>query len=374
MYSADPGKRVNGIYEDFNKMAAEIAGIGRYRNGIADSLSHELKTPVASINGFAKLLLEENLPQEKQKKYLEIIVKESDRLAALAKNNLLLSKIDAQEIVTDKEPYNLSRQIQDIAISMETEWSGKNINVSADLPDAIYDGNANLMESLWQNLLSNAIKFTPKNGDISITLSEAEDGISVSVADTGKGMSEEIREHIFERYYQSDASRASEGHGLGLSIVDRIVRLCGGKIIVDSKEGEGSIFSIILMFAMITVTGVIVIEATGLDFEIGAFLILNLGITCLHLAISGIAYLASCIFNSSSRSMQFGAGLPVFFFVCNMLAIFSNYAEIMEYFKYFTIFSFYNYSNIMAYSQNMIWQFPVLFGIAAVCYIFRYLQ
>jgi signal transduction histidine kinase len=236
----------SGIYTDFNKMAAEIAGIQKLRSEIVDGFSHELKTPVASINGFAKMLLEDDISEEKRKKYLEIIVKESDRLAGLAKNNLLLSKIDAQEIVTDKKPYNVGQQIQEVAIAMETAWSDKSINLSADLPDVVYEGNANLMESLWQNLLSNAIKFTPKNGDINISLIETKDGISVSVTDTGIGMSKDVRERIFERYYQAETSRAGEGHGLGLSIVKRIVRLCGGKITVDSKEGEGSTFTVFL--------------------------------------------------------------------------------------------------------------------------------
>jgi len=235
-----------GLYEDFNKMAAEITGIQKLRTEIVDGFSHELKTPVASINGFARLLLDEDLPEDKRKKYLQIIVKESDRLARLSQDNLMLSKIDAQEIVTDKKPFNLGRQIQDIAISMESAWSDKNINLSAELPDAVYEGNQNLMESLWRNLLSNAIKFTPKNGDISINLTDAKENITVTFADTGIGMSAGVKEHIFERYYQGDASHAGEGHGLGLSIVKRIVKLCGGKITVESKEGEGSAFTITL--------------------------------------------------------------------------------------------------------------------------------
>jgi len=235
-----------GIYQDFNKMAAEIAGIQKLRNEIVDSFSHELKTPVASINGFAKMLLEEDVSVAKRKKYLEIIVKESGRLASLAKDNLYLSKIDAQEIIADKKSYNLAGQIQDIAISMEKMWSDKNINLSAELPDVIYNGDCTLMASLWTNLLSNAIKYTPKNGDITITLAETKNEITVSFTDTGIGMSAEAQKHIFERYFQGDSSRSSEGNGLGLSIVKRIVGLCGGSITVESKEGEGSAFMVTL--------------------------------------------------------------------------------------------------------------------------------
>jgi len=235
-----------GIYKDFNKMVAEIAGIQKLRDEITGSFSHELKTPIASITGFAKMLLEEDLPEKKRKEYLAIIVKESDRLASLTNKNLLLSKIGTQEIVIGKKPYNLGQQIQEITIAMETAWASKNINISADLPDVTYNGSANLMESLWQNLLSNAIKFTPKNGEIDITLTETDDSVTVTFADTGIGMSDEVKAKVFERFYQADTSHSGEGHGLGLSIASRIVRLCGGQVTVESKEGEGSTFTVIL--------------------------------------------------------------------------------------------------------------------------------
>ena len=236
-----------GVYEDFNKMAAEIAGIQKLRHEIVDNLAHELKTPAASINGFAKILLEEqDLTEEKRKKYLTIIVKESDRIACLAKENLFLSKMDAQEIITDKEKYNLGQQIQEVAISQEPAWSKKNISLTAKLSDVFYEGNAVLMESLWQNLLSNAIKFTPNGGNITIALMTTENEITVSFKDTGIGMNIETQAKIFERYYKGDTSHASEGHGLGLSIANRIIRLCGGKITVNSKEGEGSSFTVVL--------------------------------------------------------------------------------------------------------------------------------
>lgn len=234
------------IYEDFNKMAAEIAGIQVLRNTMTDNFSHELKTPAASITGFAKILLEDDLPEEKQKKYLGIILKESERLTSLANNNLMLSKIDAQEIITGKRSFNLGKQIQEIAIGLESSWAGKNINLSAELPDTEYFGNPDLMESVWQNLLYNAIKFTPKHGDINISLCDMGSSITVSVSDTGIGMSAEVLEHIFERYYQGDTSHAGEGHGLGLSIVKRIVNLCGGEIRAESREGEGSTFTVLL--------------------------------------------------------------------------------------------------------------------------------
>lgn len=138
---------------------------------------------------------------------------------------------------------------------------------------------------------------------------------------------------------------------------------------VSITQAAYLIGSIVAMFTFITITGLIMIAATGVDIEIGSFLLLNLGIICFHIAISGISFLASCIFNLSGKSLLLGAGLPVMFFIFNMLAGFSGLAEIMELFKYLTINSFYNFSDIMAGSLNMIWQFLLLFGIGAGCYV-----
>lgn len=235
-----------GLYEDFNKMVGEIQSVQVIRTNMIDSFSHELKTPLASITGFANLLLEDELDEAKRKKYLQIIIKETERLSILAKNSLLMSKIDAQEIIIDKKPYNLGQQIQECAISLETEWTAKNIDISAEIADVTYLGNANLMESVWLNLMSNAIKFTPKNGEIKIKMMVQNNEVIVSIADTGIGMSKEVLANIFSKYYQGDKAHAEDGHGLGLSIVKRIVTLCNGSIEVTSTEGEGSDFTIAL--------------------------------------------------------------------------------------------------------------------------------
>jgi signal transduction histidine kinase len=236
----------NELYNDFNKMVAEIESTEKLRNEMIDGFSHELKTPVSSINGFAKLLLESNLSKEKQKQYLEIIVKDSERLSYLIQNSLLLSKLDNMEIVFEKEIYNISKQIKDIIIGLELSWNAKGINISCDLPDCDYNGNANIMESLWTNLITNAIKFTPKNGDITLSLMKTEKEIIITVTDTGIGMNPETRSQVFERFYQGDKSHSGEGHGLGLAIAQRIVQICNGWITVKSKEGEGSSFIVTL--------------------------------------------------------------------------------------------------------------------------------
>lgn len=234
------------VYDNFNKMVAEIQSIETLRTSMFDNLSHELKTPIASINGFAKVLAEKDLSDEKKQKYLNIIVDESIRLENLVKNILLLSKLDSQEIITQKEEYNLTEQLQDCIISLENSWADKDIDIAADLENIKYNGESQLMKSLWLNLLSNAIKFTPKNGEVNVKLTSDDKNIIVTISDNGIGMSEEVQAHIFEKHFQADKKTFGSGQGLGLPIAKRIVRLCGGQIAVKSKIDEGSTFIVFL--------------------------------------------------------------------------------------------------------------------------------
>lgn len=238
-------KDFKSVYENFNKMVTELQSVETLRTDVVDVLSHELKTPIAALNGFAKLLSDET-DEEKRKKYCEIIVRESDRLALLTKNVLLLTKLDSQEIVAKKEAYNLAEQIRETAISMEPQWSGKHIDLSAELVDARFEGDRDLTDGIWRNLIENAIKFTPKNGEIRISMRVSDKSIEVDVSDTGIGMDEETVKRIFDKYYQGVKSYSASGSGLGLSIAKRIVNLSGGKISVCSKVGEGSTFTVSL--------------------------------------------------------------------------------------------------------------------------------
>ena len=230
------------VFENFNKMVAEIQSLEAVRTTMFDNLSHELKTPIASIGGFAKILDEKELPDEKKRQYLKIIMTESDKLDKLVKSILLLSKLNAQEIVTKKEPYNLTEQLQDCVIALEHDWTAKNIDVSAELDEVTYNGDKQLVNSLWTNLISNAIKYTPNDGAVTLSLTTTEDRIVAKISDTGIGMSTETIKHIFDPHYQADSSLSSGGQGLGLSIAKRIVKLIGGSIAVFSKKNEGSTF------------------------------------------------------------------------------------------------------------------------------------
>ena len=242
----DRKSQITPIYEDFNKMCAELESVQILRNDFINSYSHEFKTPIASINGFASLLLEKDLPASEQRKYLEIIVDESSRLSKLATNTILLSRLSSQQIVTDSEIYDLSEQLRQCSIILSKRWLDKKIEFSGEFPPVDYYGNKEMMQHLWLNLLDNAIKYTPIGGEINVEVSTKNKNIIVKISDTGEGMNEKTRAHLFDPYYQGDSSHSSQGLGLGLSIAKRIVELCGGTIEVKSELSVGSTFIVTL--------------------------------------------------------------------------------------------------------------------------------
>ena len=238
--------QIKPIYDDFNKMCAELESVKLLRNDFINSYSHEFKTPISSINGFASLVLEKDMSEEEQKKYLKIIVDESARLSNLATSTILLSKLTAQSIVTDIEEYDLGEQLRECSVILSGKWLQKNMEFDVSLDHVMYSGNKEMMQHLWINLLDNAVKYTPEGGKVTVSVSEENDYAIVKIADTGEGMSKEVRDHLFDPYFQGDSSHSRQGLGLGLSIVKRIVELCKGTITVRSKVGEGSIFTVIL--------------------------------------------------------------------------------------------------------------------------------
>lgn len=240
------GDQMAPVYEDFNKMCAELSSVQILRNDFINSYSHEFKTPIASINGFASLLLEKELPDKQRREYLQIIVEESARLSNLANNTILLSKLTSQQIVTDTQRYDISEQIRQCVIILAKSWLDKKIEFSGEFPPTMFVGNKELMQHLWLNLIGNAIKFTPTGGEIMVKVALYDGNIHVQISDTGEGMSEETLSHLFDPYYQGDISHSEQGLGLGLSIAKRIVELCGGSITVQSELGTGSIFTVTL--------------------------------------------------------------------------------------------------------------------------------
>lgn len=234
------------LYRNFNTMAEELGGVEMLKNDFINGYAHELRTPITSINGFAEMLLNDDgtLSREEKRSYLEIIASESRRLADLAGNSLLMSRLDTQKIIPDKKPFSLDEQLRRCSILLSGQWTEKELDMTMDLDEAVYVGDYDLMQHLWINLLTNAVKYTPKGGSIIVTLKNEEKFIAVSVADTGKGIPPEDRERIFDKYYQTDKSHSKRGLGLGLAICKRIVQLCNGTLEVESEVGVGSTFTV----------------------------------------------------------------------------------------------------------------------------------
>jgi len=237
---------IANLLRGFNHMAEELSGIEMFRNNFINDFSHEFKTPIGSIRGFARQLQNENLSPEKRTEYTDIIIKESERLTNMASNILLLNNLDNQQIITDKIEYELDEQIRNCVILLEKDWSRRNLKIDLHLDTVKIFGNEEMLSHLWINLIDNAIKYAHDNGRISITCEKTLSDIRVAITDNGKGMDNTELKHIFDKFYQGDTSHASQGNGLGLSIVKRIVDLYNGKISVESSPGYGATFTVYL--------------------------------------------------------------------------------------------------------------------------------
>lgn len=242
----EKGGPLKQAYEDFNKMCGELQSVQTLRTDFIDNFSHEFKTSITAVKGFAELLREEGVSPEEKEQYIQIIIDESSRLADLANSALLLSGLESQQYISGKEVYLLDEQIKRCAILLSSAWEEKKIAFSAELESVRYYGNEELMRHVWLNLLGDAVKYTPEGGEIGIALQAGPEEVTVRVTDTGVGMSEEVQAHVFDKYYQGEAGKRGKGLGLGLAIVHRIVELCGGRIEVSSVEEQGSVFTVTL--------------------------------------------------------------------------------------------------------------------------------
>ena len=245
----DPSHHVTQVRElalNFNKMVKELGSTETLRTDFVVNVSHEFKTPLAAIEGYATLLQDESLSQAERQEYTQIIIESTRQLSTLTGNVLRLSKLENQEILTDQAPYRLDEQLRQAVILLEPQWEEKKLDVQVELERVEYRGNAQVMLQVWLNLLGNAVKFTPPGGRIWVSLKVGGGTIQVAVADNGVGMSPQVQEHVFDKFYQGDAARGQPGNGLGLALVKRILDLCGGQIQVKSRLGEGSVFTVTL--------------------------------------------------------------------------------------------------------------------------------
>ncbi len=237
---------LNNLMNSFNSMADELEATELFRNDFINSFSHEFKTPIVSIRGFARQLQKDNdlhlLSDEQRKEYTDIIAYESDRLARLSSNILMLTKFENQQIVTDKTEFYLDEQIRRIVLLLEKQWTAAEVEIELDLDEIKYSFNEEMLSQMWLNLIGNAIKFSGKGGKVTVSCKKKKDFIYVEIGDNGEGISKESLHKIFEKFYQCDTSHKSNGNGLGLAIVKRIAELANAEITVKSEAGAGTTF------------------------------------------------------------------------------------------------------------------------------------
>jgi signal transduction histidine kinase len=242
----DSQDEIGTLAKNFNLMVRELKSMEYLRKDFMSNVSHEFKTPIVSIQGFAELIKNKELPPEKFEEYTDIIIEEAKRLNNLSANMLRLSRLDHQIIQNSKTSFSLDEQIRKTILLLEEYWSRKNIKLSIDLGKISYEGDEELIQQIWINLIGNAIKFSAEQGTVYVTLKEAINSIVVEIKDEGIGMPEEIQLHVFEKFYKGDPSRTDSGNGLGLAIVKRIVEICEGNISFQSKDGAGTSFTVSL--------------------------------------------------------------------------------------------------------------------------------
>ena len=236
------------LANNFNKMAVQLSEIETLRGDFISSVSHEFKTPLASIQGFAKLLQDENISEEDRREYTQVIIDETSRLTKLSTNILKLTKLENQKTIGKKSKFLLDEQIRKIIVMLEPEWSKKDIELDVDLEEITYIGNEELMAQIWQNIINNAIKFTNQGGKIGVKLYRSEQCIVVKISDDGPCIPDEKRTKIFEKFYQGDHSRSTDGNGLGLALVQRVVELCNGSVWVENTNPTGVCFTVQLPY------------------------------------------------------------------------------------------------------------------------------
>ena len=233
------------IIESINKLAAELNSVETLRSDFVSNVSHELKTPLTVMQNYGTMLQQPGLPEEKRLEYARSITAASRRLSDLITNILKLNRLENQQIYPEAVSYNLSEQLLESLLVFEDALDQKELELETDIPDnVIIQADTELLSTVWNNLISNAIKFSDNGGKISVRLQRKQQGAVVVISDTGCGMSPETGAHIFEKFYQGDTSHATQGNGLGLALVKRVIDIVGGDISVKSETGKGSTFTV----------------------------------------------------------------------------------------------------------------------------------
>ena len=235
----------NQIGMAINAMVAELAGTETLRTDFIANVSHELKTPLAVMGNYATMLQRPGITEEEKNEYAKAISEAARKLAQLITNILKLNKLENQQIFPQPKEFDLSEQLCECLLGFEDAWEAKNLEIETDIEDGVrIKSDPELLSLVWNNLISNAVKFTPDGGTIGLSLKMEDGSVVVQVRDTGCGMKPEVGQHIFEKFYQGDTSHATQGNGLGLALVKRVVDILNGEIGVQSVYGQGSTFTV----------------------------------------------------------------------------------------------------------------------------------
>ncbi len=237
---------IQEVFAGFNMMAQELSSTEILQTDFVSNVSHEFKTPINAIEGYSTLLQGCDNLDEDQRAYVEKILFNTKRLSTLVSNILLLSKIENQSIQTHQAWYGLDEQVRESILALETAWAPKDIEFDVDLDDIEYYGNESMVHHVWDNLISNAVKFSPQGGVIKIRLQKKPDRFVFIIEDEGPGISEEAKNHLFDKFYQEDTSHKQEGNGLGLALVKRILSVECGEIAVENLPEKGCRFTVTL--------------------------------------------------------------------------------------------------------------------------------
>lgn len=224
------------VSNSFNKLAEELENTEMLRSDFINNFSHEFKTPIVSIAGFAKLLKRGDLTEKQKNEYIDIIEKESLKLSAMATNVLNMTKVENQGILTEITTFNVSEQIRNCFLLLEKKWTKKEMNFDLEFDEYDIDANEELLKHVWMNLFDNAIKFSNEKGLIEVNIIDKKEYLEISVMNTGSEIPVDQQKRIFNKFYQADQSHSTEGNGIGLSLVKKIIELHHGNIDVDSKN------------------------------------------------------------------------------------------------------------------------------------------
>ena len=238
------GGELQELNTSFNNMANELEQSQMLRSDFINNFSHEFKTPITSIRGFAKMIREHNLSREETDEYLDIIIAESDRLVDLSANVLNLSKVENQTILTNAAEFNLSEQMRRVIVLLENRWEEKNLFININCNEVYINGNEEMLRQVWINLIDNAIKFADRGSEITVTILEEQEYAAVRITDRGEIIKPETLGRIFDKFYQGDTSHGAKGNGLGLAVAAKIVALHKGSISVVRSDEEQTTFEV----------------------------------------------------------------------------------------------------------------------------------